>query len=93
MLGESVEALVSQRKALWANVVPRLDATGNALYANPNLRYIPGVVGWRATWDVGAALTWSPTDLPAAVAAVSAADARVRQTKSAEIGGARRAAN
>ncbi len=85
VLGESVEALVSQRKALWANAVPRLDATGNALYANPNPRYIPGVAGWRATWDVGAALTWSPTDLPAAVAGVSAADARVRQNEAQKL--------
>lgn len=79
VLGEGVAALESQRRGLWANVLPRLDLTGNLLYANPNPRYIPGEQVWHFTWDVGVGLSWAPSDLPAAVAQVGAADARVRQ--------------
>ncbi len=86
VLGESLEALSAQKKALWANVVPRLDGTANLLYANPNPRFIPGVADWRFTWDVGASISWSPTDVPAAVAQVSVANSRVRQVEAQKLG-------
>lgn len=80
-LGQSLESLSAQRRSLWANVWPRLDVTANALEANPNPRYIPGEQVWHFTWDVGLAVSWTPTELPAAFAQVRAADARVRQTE------------
>ena len=86
VLGESIEALIAQKKALWANVVPRLDGTANLLYGNPNPRFIPAVADWRFTWDVGASISWSPTDVPGAVAQVSAANARARQVEAQKLG-------
>lgn len=74
-------ALEAQRKTNWATLAPRLDATGSVLYANPNQRYVPNDGQWHFTWDVGVALSWQPTDLPAGLAQLSAAEARVRQTQ------------
>ncbi|MFO0662032.1 MAG: TolC family protein [Polyangiaceae bacterium] len=45
-----------------ANMWPRLDAVGNATYANPNTRFAPQSAIWRATWDVSLQLSWSPND-------------------------------
>ncbi len=74
-------ALEAQRKANWATLAPRLDATGNLLYANPNQRYIPNDGKWHFTWDVGIGLSWQPSDIPAGLAQLNAAEARVRQTQ------------
>ena len=43
--------------------LPKLEAFGNAYYARPNQRFIPIQDEWRATWDVGVQLSWSPNDL------------------------------
>jgi outer membrane protein TolC len=74
-------ALEAQRRSVYATVAPRLDATGNLLYANPNQRFIPGDGKWHFTWDVGVALSWQPTDLVSGLAQVNVTDARVRQTR------------
>lgn len=49
-------------KVVEAGLWPRLDAIGNATYANPNQRIFPQTQEWRATWDVSIQLTWSPND-------------------------------
>jgi outer membrane protein TolC len=74
-------ALDAQRKTNWATLSPRLDATGNLLYANPNQRYIPNDGKWHFTWDVGLALSWQPSDIPAGLAQLNVTEARVRQTQ------------
>lgn len=74
-------ALDAQRKTNWATLSPRLDATGNVLYANPNQRYIPNDGKWHFTWDVGVALSWQPSDIPAGLAQLNVTEARVRQTQ------------
>jgi outer membrane protein TolC len=56
-------SLRSQREAAQARALPRLDAFGNAYLANPSPRVFPQTDEWRATWDVGVQLTWSPNDL------------------------------
>jgi outer membrane protein TolC len=49
-----------------AGMWPRLDASANATYANPNTRFAPQSAIWRATWDVSLQLSWSPNDAFAA---------------------------
>jgi len=39
---------------------PQLVLEGNALYANPNPRYVPPVKAFRHSWDVSATLVWTP---------------------------------
>jgi outer membrane protein TolC len=62
-IAEARHALDERRRVASAARYPRLDAFGNAYYANPNQRYIPMQQAWHATWDVGVQLTWSPNDL------------------------------
>lgn len=74
-LSERERALGEQRRAAQAGNYPQLSAFGNAYYANPNPRYQPPIEEWRATWDVGVQLTWSPNDLGTSSAGVSSVDA------------------
>jgi outer membrane protein len=69
-------SLRSQREAAHSRALPRLDAFGNAYMANPSPRVIPQTAEWRATWDVGVQLTWSPNDIAGADAATRAVDAQ-----------------
>lgn len=54
-------------------VLPKVSASGNAIYANPNPRYIPQEKEFHDTYDVGVMLSWSPND--AAYAYTQAQDA------------------
>jgi len=56
-------SLSEQKRAVKSLGYPRLDAFGNAYYANPNQRYVPQSKEWKATWDVGLQVTWTPNDL------------------------------
>ena len=58
-----VRTVGAQKRVIAARGMPRLDLFGNAYYANPNMRYLPPEEEWRATWDVGVQLTFSPNDL------------------------------
>jgi outer membrane protein len=66
-----------------AGYLPRVDLFADAQYSNPNSRVFPSEAEFRATWDAGAQLTWTLSDLPGAAAQVRAAEARVA-AKSAE---------
>ncbi|MFW6050225.1 MAG: TolC family protein [Myxococcota bacterium] len=61
---ESLELLVRARereaRAEAGRQWPQLSLQGQVDYANPNQRIIPLVEEFRTTWQVGAALTWSP---------------------------------
>ena len=57
---------------------PRLDLLGEATVANPNPRYLPQSEVFRATWSIGAQITWSPSDTFAAGAAARGLDAKAR---------------
>lgn len=46
-------------KATRAGYYPRLDAFSEVTYANPNQRFFPLSPVWRASWSVGAQLTYS----------------------------------
>lgn len=73
------QALREQAKIARAANYPRLDAQGNLTYQNPHPRYFPQEDKFHATWDVGAVLSWTPTDIPGASAAASAAEARAME--------------
>ncbi|HEX8795369.1 MAG TPA: TolC family protein, partial [Polyangiaceae bacterium] len=55
---------------------PVLSAFGDGILGNPNPRYIPPTNQWNATWDLGAQVTWSPNDVPAATSLSNDAEAR-----------------
>ena len=65
-----------QAEAARAGHWPVLSAFGDGIYGNPNPRYIPPANVWNATWDLGAQVTWSPNDVPAATSASNDAEAR-----------------
>ena len=69
-------ALVDQRQATHATSLPRVEAFGNAYAANPSPRVLPPQERWRATWDVGIQLTWSPNDVGGSDATFGSLDAR-----------------
>lgn len=77
-------SLREQRRATQNSGLPRLDAFGNAYYANPNQRYVPQQKEWNATWDVGLQLSWTPNDVlttRAAAAGLEAQQAKVEVQK------------
>ncbi|MEZ4221122.1 MAG: TolC family protein [Polyangiaceae bacterium] len=75
-LERSSAALAAKAKATRVSGYPRLDAFGNAYYANPNPRYVPQTKEWHATWDVGLQLSWTPNELATTSAAGRAIEAR-----------------
>ena len=75
-LERAESALREQAKIARAANYPRLDAQANAMYANPNPRYFPQDDVFRGTWDAGATLSWTPTDIPGAQADTSVLEAR-----------------
>jgi len=77
----NAESARRQAKAQKASIYPSLSAAGNVYYQNPNSRVVPATDQWRATWDLGATLTWTPTDIPAASANASDYESRAAQTE------------
>jgi outer membrane protein TolC len=59
---ETATGLHAQASSERVGLLPRLDGTGSAQYANPNPRYFPPSAVWNGTWSLGAAITWSATD-------------------------------
>jgi len=78
-LDAAAEAARRQAGVARAGSLPRLDAVGNAIYANPNPRVIPQDATYRGTWDATIQLSWTPTDIPTAEAGRRAALARAAQ--------------
>jgi len=62
-LGESEASLRDEARVARAGNYPRLDAQADAIYANPNSRYIPPSATWHGTWDVSLILSWTPTNI------------------------------
>ncbi|HTM45338.1 MAG TPA: TolC family protein, partial [Polyangiaceae bacterium] len=67
-LNQSGQALERQAAVASAKNYPRLDAFGNAYYANPNPRLVPAKEEWKASWDLGLQVSWAPNDLGIAAA-------------------------
>lgn len=74
-LGESEAALREQAATARAGNYPRLDAQGNAVYANPNSRYFPPAKEWNPSWDASIILSWTPTAIFGASAQAKTAEA------------------
>jgi len=74
-LGESEASLREQAAIARAGNYPRLDAQGNAIYANPNQRYVPASQTWHGTWDASLILSWTPTAIFGATAQAKTAEA------------------
>ncbi len=72
----NIEAVKAQARVQRAGMYPQLSAFGDATYASPNQRIFPQSETWFPTWDAGARLTWSPNDIPTALA--NSADASSR---------------
>jgi outer membrane protein len=75
-LDKTARSLEKQRQAVASAAYPRLDAFGNAYYANPNSRYVPQQKEWHATWDVGLQVTWTPHDVGTTAASKSSLEAQ-----------------
>jgi len=58
-IGQSARSLRDGAKAERSGYFPRLDAFGEAVYANPNQRIFPAQNKWRGTWAVGVRITYS----------------------------------
>jgi outer membrane protein TolC len=78
---ESARSLRMQAKANKMDILPKLDATGTAQYANPNPRYFPPTSTWNGTWAFGGAITWSDTDVLLGITNGSANEARAQSTE------------
>ncbi|MCA9617512.1 MAG: TolC family protein [Myxococcales bacterium] len=86
-------SLSSQRAAtaaIDAAAYPHLGVFGGVTYANPNPLVIPPTAEFAPSWQVGAALTWSPNDLLTSVnrsdvhaAQRAATEARIQQQEMA----------
>ena len=79
-LDETAWSLREQAKALKAGYYPRIDAFGDVVYAKPNPRILIPNREFKASWDVGLQLVWTPNDSFAAPGAVSEVEARAAQT-------------
>jgi outer membrane protein TolC len=78
-LAETYAGLEDLRRLAHTTAYPRLDLAGNLLYANPNQRIFPPQEKWKATWDAGVFLSWTPTDIPLALATAREQGARASQ--------------
>jgi outer membrane protein TolC len=61
-LENSQKSLELGEKAVRAGSWPRLDATADATYANPNPRYFPPANVWNGSWSAGVVASWNITD-------------------------------
>jgi len=68
-----------QAEAARKDNYPRLDAVGNAIYANPNQRIIPNLGTWDGTWDASLVLSWTPTAIPGVQSGARALDAKAAE--------------
>jgi outer membrane protein len=65
---QSERQLRQQADAQTASELPRIDALGEILTANPNPRYQPPVDAFKTTWAVGVQATWTVNDWPSSAA-------------------------
>jgi outer membrane protein TolC len=75
-IDSNADAARAQASVARASYAPSLIAFGDVTYANPNPRRFPPKDEWFPTWAIGAALTWTPTDIPSSAAAAADYEAR-----------------
>ena len=79
VISESAAGQRQRARAALAAELPRLGASGSASYARPNSRVLPPTDEFHGSWEVGVALSWSPTDILGSDAGRQATLARARQ--------------
>jgi outer membrane protein TolC len=79
LLVENEAAIRDQAALNGAANYPRLDAAASAQYSNPNPRYFPQENKFRATWDAGVVLSWSPSAIFGVQAGTRALEARASE--------------
>jgi outer membrane protein TolC len=72
----AADALRKQASVARAGLFPRFDLFANATYANPNSRTFPQADEFTGSWDAGAQLTWTISDIPSSYSAGRAESAR-----------------
>jgi outer membrane protein TolC len=80
-LDETAWSLRAQAKAARAGYLPRIDAIGDLIYANPNQRVFPQNPVFTGTWDVGVQFIWTPNDALNGAGLSSESEARAAQTE------------
>jgi outer membrane protein len=80
-LEETVYSLRNQAQVARSAIYPRLEASGDLTYANPNQRFVPQTPQFRTTWSVGLQLSWSPNDVPLNLASERSTLAKASQTE------------
>ncbi len=75
-LEEAEQARRSEASAERNANAPRLDLFAGATYANPNSRIFPQEEEWKATWQAGAKLSITLTDIPGTSARARSIDAK-----------------
>jgi outer membrane protein TolC len=75
-LDETDWSLKEQQSVVKASYLPRLDASANGYYANPNLRFFPQQDVFRFTWDLNLVLSWTPSEIPITAARVREIESR-----------------
>ena len=78
---QSAAALDDQSSVYRSRGYPRVEAFGNATYANPNSRYIPPRDQWNASWDVGVRAVWTVNDLGVQTSAAESSDAEAAKVR------------
>jgi outer membrane protein len=72
-------------RAARGGYLPTLSLVGNALYANPNNRFVGRRAEWNASWAVGAQVSWSVWNWNTTGYQVVQAEAQVAQAEDALI--------
>jgi len=72
----NAESARQAAKVQRAGAYPIVTAFADGVIANPNQRIFPQTDTFTPTWDVGARITWSPNDIPTALAGAADFESR-----------------
>jgi outer membrane protein TolC len=73
------DALRERSAAARAGAWPSIGVVADGYYANPAPREVQQNSTWSTAWDFSAYLSWSPTDVPGALADARTIDAQARE--------------
>lgn len=81
----ATKALDKGASAVRTSALPRVEALGDVLYANPNPKYFPPGPEWHWTWSAGVQATWTIGDTFFNLAAARELDAQSKATQAQKI--------
>lgn len=76
-LDETILSLKEVESVARAGYFPRIDAFADAVYANPNQRFVPAQNRFDFSWDAGVRLSWTLNDTFSTIGSAAEAKARV----------------